>query len=162
MQPTGSSARAAMPSLAKILHRDWIALGMLILIIAWWIALAAIQYWLVRGSQLSSEDTAILRILQAMGVTITLIGGGIALYRIRTIRRTFARGRIVAGYVVEIGENVERIRYAIVGYEIAGHAYRVRSVIEGTQAANVQQGGRVDVVVDPEKPGRGIVRELYV
>ncbi|HYJ79851.1 MAG TPA: DUF3592 domain-containing protein [Longimicrobiaceae bacterium] len=136
------------------------AAGLLLVAAVLWAVMAGIALF---PSGDGGDDGLLLAIFGALAVGATLVCGGIALRRIRTIRRVFARGAVVQGRVARAEENAENIRSVAVAYRYDGREYEVRSVTElARERGRLLEGQAIDVVVDPDDPSRAFVVAVYV
>lgn len=148
-------------SVGRIVKRDWPSFGLAIFIaICWLIALAG---YVFAGISQTRDNLVLAHFIAGGTLLMTAVFGPVLGWRIRNLRRTFARGEVVQGRVLAVGENSEFIEHAVIAYQHGGREYRVTNVTEGVLAAQrLAPGNPVDIVVDPSKPSRAFVVGLYI
>jgi len=82
-----------------------------------------------------------------------------SVYRLRRLRWLFRDGTEVPGQVVEVGGTDEG-RAVVVGYEVAGRAYRKSQELTGGQV-RFEVGQAVTVLVDPGDPTRAVIVQVF-
>lgn len=149
------------PSTGRILRRDWPAFGLTLFV--WWLAVAVLGFLGVGLHPGAWEAEPALGI--ALGLVSLLVTAATSTFigwRVRLIRQVFARGVMLEGRIVQVGENTEGIGYAVVGYRYDGREYQVRNVTEGLpRPGDLKVGAMVEVVVDPVQPSRAFLVKRY-
>ena len=148
-------------SLGRVLKRDWPSFGLALFIgVCWLIALAGYAW---AGISQNEDNYLLAHFMGGGAVLMTAVFGPVLAWRIRDLRRVFARGEVVQGRVLTVGENSEFIEHAVIAYQHGGREYRVTNVTEGVLAPQkLAPGSAVDIVVDPRKPARAFIVNLYV
>lgn len=150
-----------MPSLWPQIRNDlWSFFLALAIALSWavllavWVALGLGGSWPERGQ--------ILEILAAVGL-FSLSCGALLVGRTARVRSLFARGVSVEGRI-EPGsfepEGVSRLRYCFDWH--GRQARKTAWVIENEQTRRVLRGPGVRVLVDPERPQRSCLRDLFL
>ena len=150
-------------SVGRILRRDWPSFGLSVVIGVCGLVAVACYLTVAVEPPEGGDGRLIARVMGAAALSATALCGPVLVWRVRVIRRVFARGEVVRGQVLLVGENAEDVGYAVIAYRYRGREYRVTNVTEGV----VGRGGlapdeSVDVVVDPGKPSRAFVAKLYL
>ena len=97
-----------------------------------------------------------------LAIAATVIGIPLLIWRIRTFQSHFARGVEVAGKVIAIGFRRDRgrIEYA---YSYQGQTYQGANAIHKiSKTRHLKPGDEITLLVDPDKPKRAFVRDIYV
>lgn len=148
-------------SLGRVLKRDWPSFGLALFIGACWLMAMAAYAW--AGISQTESNYLLAHSLGGGAGLMTAVFGPVLVWRIRDLRRVFARGEVVQGRVLTVGENSEYIEHAVIAYQHGGREYRVTNVTEGVLAGRrLAPGAAVDVVVDPGKPSRAFIVNLYI
>lgn len=151
--------------ISRILKNDYTASMMLIMIAVMWGLLLVGSYFGSlpgrRGSTLdfTGENLTSFIILNAV---ITLVCGVWAYVRISTIRRVINAGSEVTGVILGIGfaKDRGRVEYQ---YEHEGQTYRAGNAIKkNAQTSQLLPGTSISLMVDPQKPSRAFITNLYV
>ena len=147
-------------SLVRILTNDWPALSMAIATGFWWVAMT-ITYLAVRGA----EGSHVMRFQIAFGIVTFLITascGGFSVWRIWVICWLFRHGTPTSGWIVRVGQNLKQIRFVVVAYDYNGREYQRPIVVEAADDPDkFLVSHKVDLLVDPQKPRRVIMPEIY-
>ena len=148
-------------SLGRVLKRDWPSFGLALFIGACWLIAIAGYAW--AGISQTEGNYLLAHFMGGGAVLMTAVFGPVLAWRIRDLRRVFARGDVVQGRVLTVGENSEYIEHAVIAYQHGGREYRVTNVTEGVLAEpRLAPGAAVDIVVDPGKPSRAFIVKLYI
>lgn len=152
--------KSTSPTLKRILWTDYTAFYALVLSVVLWIVYAAwTPDW--RGSgPVIRPDMAPFFLYANIVVTLTSLV--IILQRILLLRRVFQHGEQVRGriYTVNIRQDRGRVEYA--------YFYEKKEYITGVNIHRNQKtlalktGDRVTLLVDPKKPERAFIRDLYI
>jgi hypothetical protein len=95
-------------------------------------------------------------------ILLAFVGVIVFWRRYTSIDRAFTRGTERPGVVVFVRQFKDRGRVEY-EYEVEGQKYRAGNAIHLTKAARqLKEGDSVSVFVDPRKPARGFIRELYI
>lgn len=140
------------PSLWRIITVDYLAsIGALMPVVVWGLALLA---------RILDPDAAAFFRLIAPAVTVA--GLILLLWRIRSIRAVVSGGDEVPGIVAGIDFVRGRGRIGYV-YTYRGQKYLSSNALQVSAITrSLAQGQEVTVMVDPLKPKRAFVRELYL
>jgi len=143
------------PRLGSILWTDWPALLCLMCLPVIWLISAQLVLFRHDGSFTAREALMI-------ALPLSLVAGGLLLWRIARIHRLFSRGQIVRAQItrVDIASDKGRLEFA---YDFGGH--RVSSwtpVHKSKQVEALVVNQEVEVLVDAANPLNAIVRDLYV
>jgi len=143
------------PRIGSILWTDWPALFCLMSLPVIWLICAQLPFVRRDGGFGMFEALAI-------AVPLSVLAGGLVIWRIVRIHRLFARGQAVSGRItgVNIARDQGRLEFA---YDFGG--VRVTSwapVYKNKQVQALQVNQEVEVLVDAARPDNAIVRELYV
>jgi hypothetical protein len=139
------------PSLLRIVQVDYLAsVGVIMPVVLWGLALVT-QFF-------DPGAASVFRLLAAMD---SVVGLGMVAWRVWTIRRVVAGGAGVPGVIGSIGFFRGRGRVEYV-YTFQGRQYQGGQAIQSTAVTrSLAQGQAVTVMVDPARPERAFVRELY-
>lgn len=139
-------------SLFRIIQVDYLAsLGAIFPVVSWGLALVGRFF----------DPQAASFFLQASPI-VTVVGLAVIAWRGLTIRSVIGNGAEVPGVVSGIGffRGRGRIRYV---YTYQSRKYEGSNAIQSTRSTRaLTQGREVTVMVDPFKPRRAFVRELYL
>jgi len=143
------------PRLGSILWTDWPALLCLMCLPIIWLISAQLVLFRRDGSFTAREALMI-------AVPLSIVVGGLLVWRIVRIHRLFARGQLVRAQItrVEVAMDRGRVEFA---YQLGGQ--RVSSwttVHKSKQVEALAVNQEVEVLVDAANPGNAIVRDLYV
>jgi len=143
------------PRLGSILWTDWPALLCLMCLPVIWLISAQLVAFRHDGSFTAREALMI-------ALPLSLVAGGLLLWRIARIHRLFSRGQIVRAQItrVDIASDKGRLEFA---YDFGG--LRVSSwtpVHKSKQVEALVVNQEVEVLVDAANPLNAIVRDLYV
>lgn len=143
------------PRIANILWTDFPALVCLMCLPIIWLISA--QLMLFRRDGGFTGGAALM-----LAVPLTLVAGGLLVWRIVRIHRLFTQGQLVRAQItrVEVAMDRGRVEFA---YDFGGH--RVSSwtpVHKNKQVEALAVNQEVEVLVDAANPGNAIVRDLYV
>jgi len=143
------------PRLGSILWTDWPALLCLMCLPVIWLISAQLVLFRHDGSFTAREALMV-------ALPLSLIAGGLLLWRIARIHRLFSRGQVVRAQItrVDIARDKGRLEFA---YHFGGH--RVSSwtaVHKSKQVEALAVNQEVEVLVDAANPLNAIVRDLYV
>ena len=140
------------PSLLRIIQVDYLAsLGAIFPFVSWGLA--------VVGRFFDPEASSFF--LQASPI-VTVAGLVVIAWRGSTIRSVISNGAETAGVISGIGffRGRGQVRYV---YTYQGQKYEGSSAIQSTKSTRtLTQGQEVTVMVDPFRPRRAFVRELYL
>jgi hypothetical protein len=148
-------------SVGRILKRDWASFILSVTIIFMWLATTC--YFVAVTPNSEDKEDRLMDSLMGVGtLLVTAVSGTVIVWRLLLIRRVFARGEVVPGRILHLGENSEDIGYAVIAYQYQGREHRVKNVTEGLVGrGGFAPGDPVDLVVDPRKPSRAFVVKLY-
>jgi hypothetical protein len=143
------------PRLGSILWTDWPALLCLMCLPVIWLISAQLVLFRHDGSFTAREALMI-------ALPLSLVAGGLLLWRIARIHRLFSRGQTVRAQItrVDIARDKGRLEFA---YDFGGH--RLSSwtpVHKSKQVGALAVNQEVEVLVDAANPLNAIVRDLYV
>jgi hypothetical protein len=92
----------------------------------------------------------------------TLVGWGIALWRVVLIRSLFSRGVHAMGQVCSTRSNGTSV-HAEFRYTFHGHPHEASADLFANARSNrIRPGDTVALVVDPERPELALIRDLYL
>jgi hypothetical protein len=97
-----------------------------------------------------------------LALPLSLVAGGLLVWRIVRIHRLFSRGQVVRAQItrVEVAMDRGRVEFA---YDFAGRRVSSwTSVHKNKQVAALAANQEVEVLVDAANPLNAIVRDLYV
>ena len=143
------------PRLGSILWTDWPALLCLMCLPIIWLISAQLVLFRRDGTFTAREALMI-------AVPLSIVVGGLLVWRIVRIHRLFARGQLVRAQItrVEVAMDRGRVEFA---YDFRGHRVSSwTSVHKNKQVAALAANQEVEVLVDAANPGNAIVRDLYV
>lgn len=141
-------------SVRRIIWNDWPALASaigipMVLAIAWGIPLLQPVPGGARGFSIGFSVVGVL-------VCAALLG-----WRVRRIARLFARGRRVEGVVTALMMSGDRGRLEFF-YRLDGREHATWQPVHRTRAVMaLAESGRIEVLVDPARPDRAIVKALF-
>jgi len=116
------------------------------------------------GSGANQRDNELVAIFGIGTLVLTVACGGIVLWRIRLIRRVFARGVVVKGWVAHVGKDDggEYTPQDKVVYRYGGREYELWTVNKRVlDRENFAVGEAVEVMVDPDKPSRAFLCDHF-
>ena len=143
------------PRLGSILWTDFPALLCLVCLPVIWLISAQLVLFRRDGSITAREALMI-------AIPLSLVAGGLLVWRIVRIHRLFARGQLVRAQITRVQVAMDRGRVEF-AYDFGGH--RVSSwtqVHKNKQVEALAVNQEVEVLVDSRHPGNAIVRQLYV
>lgn len=149
-------------SIGRVWKRDWPAFGLSIFLGLIWLTVIAGYVVSAVWYPQDAEGGMIACVLGIGAAITTILCGAVIVWRIHIIRHVFARGEVVRGQVLSVGENSENIGYAVVTYEFQGHKYLVNNTTEGAGGRRLTPDEAVDIVVDPSKPSRAFIARLFL
>jgi hypothetical protein len=152
------------PPVLRIVQSDYIALlAVLAPVVAWGMYIATAYFGFFPGLRgddpLTGADAPFF--LYA-GVAVTLIAIPLLTVRVRSFQSLFRRGVELPGRITDISfyRDRGRIEYT---YSYQGQTYQGANAIQKTgRAQALQPGAEVTLLVDPDKPDRALIRDLYV
>ena len=108
------------------------------------------------GEDLSNED---LPYLLGFGVILTLLCIPLLVFRVRRVRRLLRTGHETPGTITaaRLSRNGSRLKYQ---FEYASKKHD-KSLLIPFWIENIEEGDEVTVVVDPARPRRAIIKDLY-
>jgi hypothetical protein len=143
---------ARTPSLLRIVQVDYLAsLGVLIPVVIWGLVLLGLVF-----------DPGAASFFRLIAPAATAAGLILLLWRVMSIRAVFNGGDEVPGVIVGAGfvRGRGRIQYV---YTYRGRKYLGSSALQASAITRALVPGRaVTVMVDPLKPRRAFVCELYL
>src|ERR1044071_79769 len=143
------------PRLGSILWTDWPALLCLMCLPVIWLISAQLVLFRHDGSFTT-------RAALTIAVPLSLVAGGLLVWRIVRIHRLFSRGQLLRAQITRIDVALDRGRVEL-GYDFSGR--RVSSwtpVHKSKQVEALAVNQEVEVLVDAANPLNAIVRDLYV
>ncbi|HZT62444.1 MAG TPA: DUF3592 domain-containing protein [Burkholderiales bacterium] len=143
------------PRLGSILWTDWPALLCLMCLPVIWLVSAQLVLFRHDGSFTAREALMI-------ALPLSLVAGGLLVWRVVRIRRLFSRGELVRAQITRLHVAMDRGRVEF-AYDFRGH--RVTSwtpVHKNKQVEALAVNQEVEVLVDAANPLNAIVRDLYV
>jgi hypothetical protein len=143
------------PRLGSILWTDWPALLCLMCLPVIWLVSAQLVLFRHDGSFTAREALMI-------ALPLSLVAGGLLVWRVVRIRRLFSRGELVRAQITRLDVAMDRGRVEF-AYDFRGH--RVTSwtpVHKNKQVEALAVDQEVEVLVDAANPLNAIVRDLYV
>ncbi len=143
------------PRFGSILWTDWPALLCLMCLPVIWLISAQLMLFRRDGS-FTARDALMI------AVPLSLVAGGLLVWRIVRIHRLFARGQLLRAQITRVDLAMDRGRIEFV-YDFGGH--RVSSwtqVHKNKQVEALAVNQEVEVLVDTANPLNAIVRDLYV
>jgi len=143
------------PRLGSILWTDWPALLCLMCLPVIWLVSAQLVLFRHDGSFTAREALMI-------ALPLSLVAGGLLVWRVVRIRRLFSRGELVRAQITRLDVAMDRGRVEF-AYDFRGH--RVTSwtpVHKNKQVEALAVNQEVEVLVDAANPLNAIVRDLYV
>jgi hypothetical protein len=158
------SKQKRLPTVISILRADYIALLAALIPGVLWVMYIAIAYFGffpgLRGRDPLGSSDAPFFFYGA--ILTTVVGLPILAARVRAIRALYARGVEVTGRVTNVWfvRDRGRVEYA---YEYQGQAYQSgRAIPKSGRTEGLKPGFDVAIIVDPTKPERALVRDLYL
>ncbi len=143
------------PRIASIIGTDWPALLCLISIPGIWI-IGFLFPFVRTGASFGSFE------MLAFALPISLMAGGLLLWRIARIHRLFSLGRLVSAQVTRIRIVRDRGRLEF-EYDFDGlRRSSWMPVHKNKRVMALAPNQQVEVLVDPTDPTNAIVRQLYV
>jgi len=149
------NANLMKPRLGSILWTDWPALLCLMCLPVIWLISA--QFMLFRHDGSFTARDALM-----LALPLSLVAGGLLVWRIVRIHRLSSRGQVVRAQItrVEVAMDRGRVEFA---YDFAGRRVSSwTSVHKNKQVAALAANQEVEVLVDAANPLNAIVRDLYV
>jgi len=149
------NANMMKPRLGSILWTDWPALLCLMCLPVIWLVSAQLVLFRHDGSFTAREALMI-------ALPLSLVAGGLLVWRVVRIRRLFSRGELVRAQITRLDVAMDRGRVEF-AYDFRGH--RVSSwtpVHKNKQVEALAVNQEVEVLVDAANPLNAIVRDLYV
>ena len=143
------------PRLASILWTDWPALLCFMCLPVIWLISAQLVLFRHDGSFTAREALM-------LAVPLSLVAGGLLVWRIVRIHRLFSRGQLVRAQITRVDVAMDRGRVEF-AYDVGGR--RVSSwtrVHKNKQVEALAVNQEVEVLVDTANPLNAIVRDLYV
>ena len=143
------------PRLGSILWTDWPALLCLMCLPVIWLISAQLVLFRHDGSFTT-------RAALTIAVPLSLVAGGLLVWRIVRIHRLFSRGQLLRAQITRIDVALDRGRVEL-AYDFSGR--RVSSwttVHKSKQVEALAVNQEVEVLVDAANPLNAIVRDLYV
>jgi len=152
------------PSLLGIIQLDTVALlALLFPLVIWGIYIATTYFGFFPGlggrDPLTGADAPLFLYL---GLIATVVGIPLLLWRVRSFQSMFRRGIQVRGRITDVSfyRDRGRVEYS---YTYEGQTYAGGNAVQKTgRSEALQPGGEVTLLVDPEKPQRAVIRDLYV
>lgn len=157
------SPQSPVPSIFRIIRTDYAALlAVLFPLVIWgmYVATAFFGFFTgLRGREpLTASDAPFFLYFSLI---VTLLGIPLLIWRIHVIRAIFIRGIEVPGKIMSahFSGSRGRLEYA---YIFRGQTYRSGHAVQKTkQVRGLQPGYDVTLVVDPNNPGRALIRDIY-
>jgi len=143
------------PRIGSILWTDWPALLCLMCLPVIWLISA--QFMLFRRDGSFTGRDALM-----LALPLSLVAGGLLVWRIVRIHRLFSRGQVVRAQItrVEVALDRGRVEFA---YDFAGRRVSSwTSVHKNKQVEALAANQEVEVLVDAAHPATAIVRQLYL
>jgi hypothetical protein len=146
-------------SLSRILWTDYPAFyAALVPLVAWIVYLAWTPDWRGQGPVITTEAHPLFLGIALMA---TGIGAAMLLYRLWIIFKTFRNGSEVKGKIstIELRRDRGRVEYVY----IFDHKeyFSGTQIHRNAQTKALKAGDHVTLVVDPSKPSRAFIRDLY-
>jgi hypothetical protein len=153
-----------VPSPFRIIRTDYATiLAMLFPVVIWGVYVATAFFGFfpgLRGREpLTASDA---NFFLYFSVIVTLLGIPLLIWRIHVIRAIFIRGIEVSGKIMSahFSGSRGRLEYA---YIFDGQTYRAGHAVHKTkQVRGIQPGDTITLVVDPNKPGKALIRDIFV
>ena len=153
-----------MPSPFRVIRTDYAAmLALLFPVVIWGMYVATAFFGFfpgLRGREpLTASDAPFFLYFS---VIVTLLGIPLLIWRIHVIRAIFIRGIEVPGKIMSahFPGSRGRLEYA---YIFRGQTYRSGHAFQKTkQIRGLQPGDDVTLVVDPNNPGKALIRDICV
>jgi len=134
---------------------DWPALFFFISIPGIWM-IGYLFPFVRQGARFGSFEMLVI------ALPISLLACGILCWRIHRIHRLFSRGEKARGYITRIHLARDRGRIEFM-YERDGRSHTCWTPVHQNRAVlALQIGQEVDLLVDPARPTRAIIRHLYM
>jgi hypothetical protein len=158
------SPQRRVPSIFRIMRTDYAALlAVLFPLVIWgmYVATAFLGFFPgLRGRDpLTASDAPFFLYF---AVIVTLLGIPLLIWRLQAIRAIFIRGVEIPGKIMtaHFSGSRGRLEYA---YIFQGQTYRAGHAVHKTkQVRGLQPIDDVTLVVDPNNPGRALIRDIYV
>jgi hypothetical protein len=156
---SGGKEPVSLPSMRGILWTDYGAfISAVLLIMIWVVYLAWVPSWRADGPIVSPFLAPYYLVLCLLVSVVCL---GILGYRVLLLRRVFRLGEQVRGRITSIEMQRDRGRVEYV-FRLKGEERRARAFIHRTkQTLAIKNGDRVILLVDPSRPERAFIRDLY-
>jgi hypothetical protein len=143
------------PRIGSILWTDLPALFCLMCLPIIWLVSAQLVLFRRDGSITAREALMI-------AVPLSLVAGGLLVWRIVRVHRLFSRGQLVRAQITRVDAAMDRCRVEF-AYDFAGHRVSARTQVhKNKQVEALAVNQEVDVLVDAANPGNAIVRQLYL
>lgn len=151
-------------ALLRLVGLDPWASGAILLLMIFW---ATLVVTIVTADPVSAPDLVQFTLYVALATTA--VAGTILIWRICLYHRVFSIGIQVQGiisanydYRQRAGSySIRRIQVEYV-YEYQGQRYKRRTDITRGWSHVFQRGQEVEVIVDPNKPKRAFIKQLYI
>ena len=164
MHAAAHSTDSPKPTLFRIIKPDYLAILALLLTCAPWamyLTLALLGY-LPNPEGLNPFSGMDAPLLLNLSSLATIVCVPYLVWRVRRVRQMFSHGEEVRGRVKTafFHESLAQITYV---YTYRGWQYVAEHSLRWTaEASALGEGDEVTVLVDPSKPQRSIIRDLYV
>ena len=143
------------PRLGSILWTDWPALLCFMCLPVIWLISAQLVLFRRDGSFTAREALM-------LAVPLSLVAGGLLVWRIVRIHRLFSRGQLVRAQITRVDVAMDRGRIEF-AYDFGGHRVSAwTQVHKNKQVEALAVNQEVEVLVDTANPLNAIVRDLYV
>lgn len=158
------SPQRNMPSPFRIIRTDYAALlAVLFPVVIWGMYVATAFFGFfpgLRGREPLTASDAPFFLYFAL--IVTLLGIPLLVWRIRSIQSHFKRGVEVPGTITSANfyRGRGRLEYA---YSFQDQTYRTGNAVQETkQIKGLQPGDNIILVVDPDKPRKALIRDIYL
>lgn len=158
------SEQKRLPTVISILQTDYAALLAMLAPAVLWVMYVATAYFGffpgLRGRDPLGYSDAPFFFYGA--IVATIVGIPILVSRVRALRALYSRGVEVTGRVTNVWfvRDRGRVEYA---YEYQGQVYQSgRAIPKSRRTEGLKPGFDVTLIVDPLKPERALIRDLYI
>lgn len=147
--------RIVKPVLKKIVLTDWPALFCSISIPGIWL-IGFVFPFLRRGAEFGRDE------MLTIALPLSLLAAGVLLWRISRVQTLFRRGAVVRGAITRILLARDRGRVEF-RYEFDGERFDSwMPVHQSSEVRALRESQEIDLLVDPSRPRRAIIRHLFV
>lgn len=158
------SPQLLVPSAFRIIGTDYTAsLAVIFPLVIWAMYVAITFFGFFPGFRGRDPLTpSVAPFLLNFALILTVVGLPLLIWRIRSIQSHFKRGVEVPGTITSANfyRGRGRLEYA---YSFQDQTYRTGNAVQETkQIKGLQPGDNIILVVDPDKPRKALIRDIYL